>query len=420
MQPTTETPRQRKTKRSNGANGKSARVTERSSSTESERNTPSELGEPNAKERNRPTLKAIASKLKKRARYQPPTDEEERKAELRRLVVKHRGLTSRAQTLLNLSIDKVCKATGEIMPCPVEGDTRLDMDALKEKLKRDANKLERQMDACMRGLPLYELFLKQVFGCGPVVAAYLFVLMLWGACPQERRHKSSAWVRWAGNANSRKGDIATLEKPGQDAASASRAERKLRYHPMLRTRLYQMMTAMWKLAAKESKRWDKPLSTKYLEIWAGYKQRMAHSPRVIDGTNYIDMDWKEARGAAALASGTGTIVKRETALGGTRVLVVDGNGKTISELRAAKKFIHSTGRRKATDVFLFDLYCISRALDGLPIWAPWNESKTGFAHGGEPAQLGPETRSAEEALALIGDVGLRPAVVLLADEEEED
>jgi hypothetical protein len=78
------------------------------------------------------------------------------------------------------------------------------------------------------------------------------------------------------------------------------------------------------------------------------------------------------------------------------------------------------GRRKATDLFLWDLYLVWRTLEGLPVWPDKYTADRGFAHGSA------ETRANEgrvftldEALALVGDLTRHP-VEMPDDEPPED
>jgi hypothetical protein len=117
------------------------------------------------------------------------------------------------------------------------------------------------------------------------------------------------------------------------------------------------MTGTRKLAGRSDK-----FGHKYLEIWNNYKHRMLTSP---------DYDEKKNKLAGRKESG-------------------------------ARGWIDDTGRRKATDVFLEDLYLVWRASEGLPVWPAWYAKERGHYHGGKVCVNEPEIITVDEALELIG------------------
>lgn len=62
----------------------------------------------------------------------------------------------------------------------------------------------------------------------------------------------------------------------------------------------------------------------------------------------------------------------------------------------------NTSRRKATDVFVEDLYIVGRALAGLPVWPSWYAKAMGYEHGGKVAVLAPKMLTVDEALEVVG------------------
>ena len=334
------------------------------------------------------TLKTIEKKLKKRKPYVPSSDDPVE--ELRTLVVQHKGIVRRSQTIDNISRDKVMADTGEVLKCPLPEDTAMAVREMMPLLAKDASAIESKMLKNLRQIPIWQHLLANVFGCGPVVGAYLAAMVKIQQCTYP-----SQLIRYCGNASIDGG----LEKGAKGS--------KRMYAQELRTRLYQMMLAMWKNAAKTSDGAPHGSTTKYLTIWTDYKARMEHSPRIVAGKNLIDMDWQAS--AAALVNAGKAEVKNQKVGSATRVFAIQG-GKRVGEFRAALKFIHSTGRLKATDVFLEDVYMVWRAIEGLPVWPSWYAAKLGYLHGGQPLRekAGPYMLTLEDALELVGEVGAVP------------
>lgn len=68
----------------------------------------------------------------------------------------------------------------------------------------------------------------------------------------------------------------------------------------------------------------------------------------------------------------------------------------------SKGWCDDTARRKATGVFVEDLYIVGRTLAGLPVWPSWYAKAMGYEHGGKVAVLQPKTLTLAEALELVG------------------
>jgi hypothetical protein len=170
--------------------------------------------------------------------------------------------------------------------------------------------------------------------------------------------KVSQLVRYCGNAN----DPATgkreirhgAPKYGPDGTYDASATGT--YNDELKMRLWQAMSAMYKCAAKAK------VTTKYLDRWVN----VVHS-------------------------------------------------RTTTE--RAKGAFHA-GRRKATDLFLWDLYVMARTLAGLEVWPDKHAAETGFFHGGIPVWGAPRTLSIDEALAMVGDPGKHPGALPVASDED--
>lgn len=300
---------------------------------------------------------------------------EEPIAELKELVLQHKALVRSAQSLRGQNSDRtslfekvgrngeILMRKGDVIPCRIPGDVAEAGLRLADFYQDRAKLLESMMSKNLRSIPVYTEFLDKVFGCGPVVAAYLITNIDF-----ERAVKPSNLRRFCGMAVI----DGKLERRTKGAKNA--------YNSELRMRLYQMFGAMWKNAAKVSVDAPAGKTCKYLTIWTDYKHRMAHSARVVEGK------------------------------------IVNGAGKTVS----AKGFAHSTGWHKACDVFLEDLYIVGRTLAGLEVWPTYQTAKLGYGHGAKVSDGSPRLYTLEEALGIVGNVGGVPRSVPIEDMGEED
>ncbi len=286
--------------------------------------------------------------------------------ELRRLVKDHKALTKRATAIRAMVSDKIAKKddpkreikAGDLIKSDVPEDAQQEAFLLADSFKERASKLESAMLRQLKQVPIYQEFLSEVFGCGPVVSAYLVAEI-----NIHMAVKPSNLRRYAGMAVI--DGVLERRQKGQ----------KSRYNAELRTRLYQMFASLWKCAAERTKDGQivkEAKTSKYLKIWTDYKHRMVNSERVVDG----------------------------------KIRKLDVKNTQVS----AKGFAHSTGWHKAADVFLTDLYMVWRALEGLPVWCPYVAEKLGYWHGSDtPAWQGGKILTLEEAKGLVGDVGaVRP------------
>lgn len=284
----------------------------------------------------------------------PPANDDPRE-ELRRLVKRHKALTRAAVALDHMSSDRVNHATGETIPCLLPEDDRIDLKAAAKRRRESAAKLESLMKRELKKIPIWNLFLSKIWGMGPVIGSYIIAEV---SIKQDPLNPERPWA----------------EKPSQlrrfmgfavidGALERRKAGQKNAYSSEMRTRVFQFFAALWKNGAQHN------VSTKYLRIWTDYKHRMDHSERVDGGK------------------------------------IVNGAGRKVS----AKGFVHSTGWHKAADVFIYDLYTVWRALEGLPVWPTYREAKLGVEHLGAPIeQQGPRMLTVEEALREIGEVGPVP------------
>ncbi len=300
------------------------------------------------------------------------------KLELQRLVQAHVALTKSAVAIEHMASDRKNRTTGAVIPTRIPADVAARMLGNKKDpdgsmsvvaLRREASKLETPMLRQLRQLPIYQLFLSKVYGVGPIVAAYLCsdISIHDRVDPQTQLLKAlkpSGIRMFCG--------MAVIN--GRLVRRV--AGEKNKYNASVRTRLFQMFSAMAKNAAKKVEGRPHGTTSKYLDIWQNIKHRELSSERVNVATNkWIDNTGVERGGARAHA--------------------------------------HSKGWHKACDVFLEDLYIVWRAIEGLPVWPSYYAAKLGYEHGGRICVNAPKMLSVEEALAIVGDVGGTAASALI-------
>lgn len=199
-------------------------------------------------------LAGVRKVIRRRPKYTPA--HENAREELRQLVTRHRALVKRKVAIHHMANDRKNHETGEVMKCPVPDDTAMDMNALCNRLDKDAEAIARDMEKCLKLVPIYSRFLKHVYGLGPVTAGYLVAMV-----DIEKCQKPSQLIRYAGLAvvNGR------LERPTKGS--------KLAYNKELRTRLYQAFSAMMRNAGRDGQ------TSKYLDIYNDVKHRYASLDR---------------------------------------------------------------------------------------------------------------------------------------------
>lgn len=273
--------------------------------------------------------------------------------ELRRLVQIHSGITRRKVMIESSVADRIARQDiparnlkkGDKMPTNIPLDVKMMLDAQAAVLDSYADKLIPHMKKSLKKIPIYTEFLENVYGCGPIVAAYLIANI-----DIHKSLKPSSLRKYCGMAVTN----GQLDRPTLGV--------KLEYNAGLRMRLFQMFSSMWRVGVGNDQ------TSKYLTIWQDYKHRRLNSSRVINGKI-------EVRGHMISAAG----------------------------------HAHSYGWHKAADVFVMDLYMIWRALEGLPVWCPYEIDKLGYWHASDmPAWKGGKIMTVREAKELVGFVGNEP------------
>jgi len=290
------------------------------------------------------TLKQIENKMKRRV-YVPVHDNPS--DELRLLVDRHMSLTKTSVALDHMRRDRnVIDPTthkpkkGEKIKCKLPEDVRDLLEANAKHAKHEADLLQTPMRKQLRQLPIYEHFLSKVYGCGPVVAAYIAAEV-----DIHRAVKSSALRMFFG-----------LAVVNGRLIRRTRGQKNT-YNSGLRTRIYQMFSAMMKNGRRDNN------TSKYLTIWDDYRHR----------------------------------------------------AQCMAEPEKPAKAL-SKGRWKAADVFVEDLYTIWRTLEGLPVWPSYHAAKLGYEHGGRVCVNEPRVLTLDEALAVVGEVGAVPIIEVAAAE----
>jgi len=304
-----------------------------------------------------------SARRKQRATATIPSSTEPRD-ELRRLVQSHVALVKSAVAIEHMASDRKDRKTGETIPTRIPADEAAQMLMDADRIKKRAKSLEAPMLRQLRQIPVYQQFLSKVYGVGPVVAAYLCadidIRDRVGGDGIVRALKPSGIRMFCG--------MAVIN--GRLVRRV--AGEKNRYNASVRTRLFQMFSAMAKNGAKKVEGRPNGTTSKYLDVWVNVKHRELSSERVDVAAN----KWR------------------------------DNTGEWRGGARA---HAHSKGWHKACDVFLEDLYIVWRAIEGLPVWPSYYAAKLGYEHGGKISVNAPKMLSIEEALEIAGDVGGRPA-----------
>jgi hypothetical protein len=302
------------------------------------------------------SLKSIEKKLKAKAAVVPV--HEDPRAELKRLVKLHNTHTKNSVALHHMGSDRVLHETGDVIPCLLPPDGiggRDELLLMSENQKKAATKLESAMNRELKKLPVYNLFLKNVYGVGPVVAGYLVANI-----DIRRAEKPSQLQRYCGvaviNGHFERRESGPKYDPQGNLTDAAGT-----FNQEIRTRLYQAFSSMWRTKGEGS--------SKYLDIWQNTKAR----------------DLLKANEDGKIES----------------------NGKMIS----VKGYAHSKGWHVAAQLFVYDLYLIWRAVEGLPSWTTWYDWARGYEHGRGPLprENVPRMLTVEQAIDLIGYVGKKEA-----------
>jgi hypothetical protein len=302
------------------------------------------------------TLKTVAKKLKPKTVAVPTNDDP--REELKRLVRLHNTHTRNSVALHHMGSDRKNLETGEVIPCrlPIDGvGGQLELIEMSENQKKAATKLEHAIEVELRKLPVYQLFLKHVYGVGPVVAGYLCAYI-----DIHRSAKPSQLQRYCGVAVIDGRFERRSSGPKYDPSGKLSPDAGGTFNQEIRTRLFQAFSSMWRTKGDGS--------SKYLDRWRDVKARSLVDERVKDGRIKV----------------------------GESDLSINGHA-------------HSKGWHAAAQLLVYDLYLAWRAIEGLPSWTTWYEWARGYEHGTAAAALPrenvPRMLTVEQALDIVGNVG---------------
>ncbi len=301
------------------------------------------------------TSKLENLKRKVRRKEQPASDDP--LVELRQLCQRHSALTRASVALGQMSSDKIARMDipqrglkkGDAIPNLLPLDSRAELDRVSDAQSKEAKKLEPLMLRCLKQLPIWKVFLSQICGMGPVTAAYLV-----SNIDIHKAVKPSQLRRYCGlGVNEGRAD-----RPTKGA--------KLSYNKSIKTALWQFMCMGVRMAGRRT-------VGKYLKIWNDYKSTIRTCP---PNGRWVSKPTKQQP--------DGGEWRRE-----------DGTIKSAG-------WVDATGRRKATSVFLEDLYIVWRTLEGLDVWPAFHAKQLGHFHGGKVCNNTPRKLTLDEALDLVG------------------
>jgi hypothetical protein len=161
---------------------------------------------------------------------------------LRILVSQHRNMVQMSVSTGHMARTEVIdRKTGAEIKRNIPPAAAATLQAASEALSHEAEILKAKMERTLRGIPIYEHFLKHVSGVGPVLSSYLVAEVDIRRC-----EKPSALRRFCGMAVI-DGHLERLVK-GQ----------KRKYNANIRTQLYLAFVSLWKNAGQhESSRASK-------------------------------------------------------------------------------------------------------------------------------------------------------------------
>lgn len=215
-----------------------------------------------------PLVPKLAKKLG-RKRAKPVAVEPQKEdpiAELRRLVGEHKRLAKTIQRW-GSDIKARVKEDGTVIPPVVTGDmARADVERAIKTLKADQAALVKAMTAQMKGVPIFDEFLSNVYSVGDgVLAAYIIAMVRIEHCPNV-----SNLIRYCGNAV----DPNTGRLERRNSAPKSLGGNGT-FNDDIRRVLYLIMTTMRKNSARSTATKPNGTTTKYLDRWynASYSRR---------------------------------------------------------------------------------------------------------------------------------------------------
>jgi hypothetical protein len=332
-----------------------------------------------------PVDSELAKKIGKR-RPQIPTVHDDPKRELHRVVREHKRWVNTARSWDQSVSDRKNRETGEVYLCTIPGPIRADVENSAKALRTYASDLESHMKRQLAHFSIHETFLKHVYGFGPVVNSYIVTMVR-----PERCTKVSQLWRYCGNANGPDGKRERRDGGPKYAPDGSLTDGTGTYNHELKMRIWQAMVAMRKNAAK----------------FTCCEHHEEQKPKA----KYASAEEKAA--FRAETSKCSDCLQTEKPFGLTNKYLERWFNAVHSRKMVGRDLgADHAGRRKATDLFLEDLYVLWRTLEGLPVWPDLYSVRRGFYHGGAPCVNEGKVLSLNEALKVVGDFREYPAPCL--------
>lgn len=303
--------------------------------------------------------------------------------EVRRLIQRHQALTAATQSMRGMARDRKNRTTGEIIPCAMAAHNRADVNNAADGLAKEASRLEASIEKTLSSIPIYREFLSKVYGLGAVVCGYLVAMVR-----IERDPNVSQLIRYCGNGCNAEG------KAERGKATPKAIGGPGTYNAVLKTRVWQGLIAMRKNASKftvcEKHEDVRPKKGTQAQKAAFRTLTLACAAcRKTDRPNGSETKYTRRWGEGLHAALTFPNVRL---------------GRIMTAAEANEK-----GRRKATDLLLWDLYVMWRTLDGLDIRADKYSAIRGRFHNGQEANEQRYALTLEEAKEIVGDPSGKPA-----------
>lgn len=323
-----------------------------------------------------PEEPALAKRLRGRRKLAEPLHEDPR-TELKRLVREHR-MVMKNVVRFKLSIsDRKNRATGETIKCPLPETVKSDVKATINRLKKYADSYKPLMRRELERFPVYVDFLSKVYGIGgEVTCAYLV-----SSIDIRKAEKVSNLIRYCGNGCNANGRAERRAKGASPNATGGPGT----FNDEIKSKLYVAITGLWKSAAKFT---------------------VCDTHRPLRPGKKATLEQKKAFRMETLACTSCTATKSPYGVT-SKYLTRWRDAKRGEVCVGREKGAHDKGRRKATDLFIEDLYIVWRASEGLPVWCSWYASKRMYEHGGKPLSEPnvPKLMTLQEALSAVGYVG---------------
>lgn len=345
----------------------------------------------------------LAKRLGRKAAPEPAVHADPR-TEVRRLIDMHKNWTETARSWRQSVTDRKNRETGEVIACTKPPHVVADAKNAADRLDAECKRLETAIESALEGVPIYREFLSKVYGLGPVVCGYLVAMVKIDVC-----RNVSQLIRYAGNGCTSEGLAERLKQTPKAIGGEGT------YNAILKTRVWQGLIAMRKNAQKYT----------VCEAHAAVKPKKGTQAQKA-AFRTLTLECKACR-TTKTPNGSVTKYTRRWAEGLHSALTLPN--KRLSEKAGAPTVMNGgqaneKGRRKATDLFLWDLYVVWRTLEGLTVRPDKYSAIRGRYHNGQEARDSEYVLTLEEARAIVGEPSASPATSWMwpikVDTEETD